>query len=122
MERFTEKFKDGRNILRKGIADIFHNGFGRFFEGAAIDKLAKYEQMEEQGLLLRLPCKIGDKVYEPNRLWNRVLLRDVASIVVSSGGAFYVRNGCGDSFELGVDAFLDEEDAKKTLEKMKDEE
>lgn len=35
MERLTEKFKDGRNILRKGIFDIFYVGFGRFFEEEA---------------------------------------------------------------------------------------
>ena len=28
-----------------------------------IDKLAQYEDLEEQGLLLRLPCKIGATVY-----------------------------------------------------------
>ena len=28
-----------------------------------IDKLAEYEDLEEQGLLLRLPCKVGDTVY-----------------------------------------------------------
>ena len=27
-------------------------------------KLAEYEDLEEQGLLLRLPCKIGDTIYE----------------------------------------------------------
>lgn len=27
-------------------------------------KLAAYEDDEEQGLLLRLPCKVGDKVYQ----------------------------------------------------------
>ena len=26
-------------------------------------KLAEYEDLEEQGLLLRLPCKVGDTVY-----------------------------------------------------------
>jgi len=63
MERFTEKFENGRNILRKGIADIFRTGFGRFFEGDAIDKLAEYEHLEEQGLLLKLPCEVGHTVY-----------------------------------------------------------
>lgn len=29
-----------------------------------IEKLGKYEDAEEQGLLLRLPVAIGDKVYE----------------------------------------------------------
>lgn len=63
MERFTEKFKDGRNILRNGIADIFHIGFGRYFEGEAVDKLSEYEDLEGQGLLLRLSCKVGDTMY-----------------------------------------------------------
>jgi len=31
--------------------------------GNAIRKLAKYEQAEDDGLLLRLPCKVGDTVY-----------------------------------------------------------
>lgn len=26
-------------------------------------KLAEYEQLEEQGLLIKLPCKVGDTVY-----------------------------------------------------------
>lgn len=30
----------------------------------AVNKLAKYEDAEEQGLLLRLPCKVGDTVYK----------------------------------------------------------
>ena len=30
----------------------------------AIQKLAEYESLEEQGLLLRLPCKVGDTIYE----------------------------------------------------------
>lgn len=29
----------------------------------AMEKLAAYEDAEEQGLLLRLPCKVGDTVY-----------------------------------------------------------
>ena len=28
------------------------------------NRLAEYEDMEEQGLLLRLPCKVGDRVYQ----------------------------------------------------------
>ena len=31
--------------------------------GSPTEKLADYEQAEEQGLLLRLPCKVGDKLY-----------------------------------------------------------
>ena len=28
-----------------------------------LDRLADYEEAEEQGLLVRLPCKVGDTVY-----------------------------------------------------------
>lgn len=56
MNRLTEKIEDGRNILRRGISDIFKTGFGRFFDGEAIDRLAEYEDLEEQGKLLKLPC------------------------------------------------------------------
>ena len=31
--------------------------------GAAIDKLAEYENLEEQGRLVILPCKVGDNYF-----------------------------------------------------------
>lgn len=34
---------------------------------AALEKLAKYEDLEEQGKLLKLPCVVGDTVYRINR-------------------------------------------------------
>jgi hypothetical protein len=34
---------------------------------AIYKKLAAYEDAEEQGLLVRLPCKVGDTVYEAER-------------------------------------------------------
>ncbi|MGI5986166.1 MAG: hypothetical protein ACOX7O_09985 [Oscillospiraceae bacterium] len=30
---------------------------------SALEKLAEYKDLEEQGLLIKLPCKIGDTVY-----------------------------------------------------------
>lgn len=33
----------------------------------AMEKLATYEDAEEQGLLLRLPCKVGDTLYRVNK-------------------------------------------------------
>ena len=32
----------------------------------AINRLGEYEDLEEQGLLLRLPCKVGDIIYRVN--------------------------------------------------------
>ena len=33
----------------------------------ALNRLAEYEDMEEQGLLLRLPCKVGDTLWVTGR-------------------------------------------------------
>ena len=33
-------------------------------DGSPTEKLADYEDADEQGLLLRLPCKVGDTIYE----------------------------------------------------------
>ena len=34
------------------------------------NKLAEYEDLEEQSLLLRLPCKVGDTVYIITQVFN----------------------------------------------------
>lgn len=39
--------------------------------GAAIDKLAEYEDAEEQGRLIILPCKIGDVVWALKARWRK---------------------------------------------------
>ena len=36
---------------------------GDSYEGEVIDKLAYYEDLEESGRLVELPCRIGDALY-----------------------------------------------------------
>lgn len=71
MERLTERYVP--NNEKKGIAGI------KVFESenkiplvkvlsgeylySAIEKLATYEDLEEQGLFVRLPCKVGTEVF-----------------------------------------------------------
>lgn len=45
--------------------ECFFNGKEKFNckDKQIYEKLREYEDLEEQGLLLKLPCKIGDKVY-----------------------------------------------------------
>lgn len=45
----------------------------------AAEKLTAYETAEEQGLLLRLPCKIGDKLFSPRK--GSILEQTVESFV-----------------------------------------
>ena len=70
MERLTERFENGQVGVVACGKNCKHDH--RFCENAREDcptfddiyeKLATYEDAEEQGLLLRLPCKVGDKVY-----------------------------------------------------------
>ncbi len=57
MERFTEKLPDGRMVLKeyKHYSEVFSPKYGNFIEGEAVDRLAEYENLEEQEKLLRPP-------------------------------------------------------------------
>jgi hypothetical protein len=51
----------------------------------ALEKLAKYEDLEEQGRLVKLPCKVGDTVYV-------ISMGKIISLVVEEISTFYVKN------------------------------
>lgn len=64
MERLTEKEKYCSEI------DCDYRGRCRIgnncYEKKLYDKLKEYEELEEQGRLIKLPCKIGNIVYHDN--------------------------------------------------------
>ena len=73
MERLTEKI--GNTNCVKGCGSNCKYGFQHCrtedWENCktiddVIDKLAEYEGLEEQGRLIKLPCKVGDVVYRIN--------------------------------------------------------
>lgn len=78
-------------------------------------RLAKYEDLEEQGLILRLPCKVGDTVYT-------ACARGVESGIVSSitimknNICIYDRYGCfiGTSDNI----FLTQSEAEEKLREL----
>lgn len=60
MERLTKTYSDGTH----GAADNLPCGENSYeYKGLLLEALGKYEDAEEQGLLLRLPCEVGDTVY-----------------------------------------------------------
>lgn len=73
MERLTERYKDSivntvlirkcGDKLCKNICDDIEYDCSKCELEKALEKLATYEDLEEQGLLVRLPCKVGDIVY-----------------------------------------------------------
>ncbi len=121
----------------------------RDFEEKICNKLAEYEDMEEQGLLLKLPCKVGDTVklnaccecisILPNTICpfendcdcedcgngtEREFTTTVES-VYNNGFGWYVTLKHFDIeipvFDFGRTIFLTEQEAQSALEKMKGE-
>jgi hypothetical protein len=67
MERLTRRANDGIIGLtacdRNGCMACGYSLVGCDDMDKALEKLEEYEDLEEQGLLLQLPCKVGDKIY-----------------------------------------------------------
>ena len=90
---------------------------------AVYRKLKEYEDLEEQGLLLRLPCKIGTKVY--NITW----WDDVQEKVVVKGKTYYrtihkhkvskSTFGYTDIEEIGKTVFLTKSEAEAKLKELR---
>lgn len=144
MERLTERYVP--NDEKKGITGI------KVFESEnkiplvkvlseeylypAIEKLAIYEDLEEQGLLVRLPCKLKDKLYhfygidlEDNFvdvISDEIIMEVVATEFVIDSYEIAIK--CITDWnspyeylpaaEFGKTVFLTREDAEKKLEEM----
>lgn len=133
MERLTERIK----ILQKDDLIVYTNG--KYKDTipaemtnndirAVLKKLADYEDLEEQGLLVRLPCKVGDIVYVPTR----VLVSEFKITTIFcdiQGTYFYWLFYCGiyertngfSERDIGKTVFLTREEAEKKLEELKNE-
>lgn len=60
MERLTKIYSDGTH----GASDNLPCGENSWdYKNLLIEKLGEYEDLEEQGRLIKLPCKVGDTVY-----------------------------------------------------------
>lgn len=127
MERLTEKLADGRNIIKGHYEEIFNPKYGHFITGEAVYKLAKYEDAEEQGLLLRLPCKVGDTVYSIMPHDNFIMKSTVEEFVFSNIVYVIVRDELFNSrkglsyCEKGKTWFLTKEEADQKLKEMESE-
>lgn len=72
MERLTNRDENGTAFIvldensKEWSVSVEQSSYAHTIECEAVDKLADYEDAEEQGLLLRLPCNVGDVVYYIN--------------------------------------------------------
>ena len=125
MERLT-KWEDGsitynekREIECGEYCDSCSQGAGvcKTVENM-IKKLATYEDLEKQGLLVRLPCPLGTTVYG---ICGTDIRKDVVDGIEYGGNGRYCiwSDKGGWLGELGDLVFLTREEAEKKLEEMK---
>lgn len=138
MERLTQRIEDENTLLTE-VGDIAckcfcdNYTFSGCWEcpvGKAIEKLCDYEDAEELGLLVRLPCKVGDTVYVPTRNFISELRITLISVDTSDGAMYFswmLNDGIYPNldgfsgYELGKTVFLTREEAEKKLEELKNE-
>ena len=112
MERLTRRTETG------GIKYTRHN----IYEEDIVERLAEYEDLEEQSLLLRLPCPIGTIVY--NTTW----WDDITEKVDVDGKTFYrtvhkhkvskSTFSLVDIYDFGKTVFLTKAEAEQKLKEM----
>lgn len=151
MERLTERYKDPiantvlikecGDKLCKNICDDIEYDCSKCGLEKALEKLAAYEDLEEQGLLVRLPCKVGDDVYiipSPSvyglniingyENLNRVYHQHVGSITFADSHWYatsreeykvYSEKVLND-IAFGITWFTDREEAEKKLKEMRE--
>lgn len=101
-------------------------------------KLKEYEDLEEQGRLLKLPCKVGSMFYYPDKEFNIVTPMRLTEIVITFNGLDTITcqynccsfDECGDCFEdyefdnndIGKTVFLTKFEAEAKLKELRGEE
>lgn len=120
MERLTEKigthFQCNDRECMLNYCDRECDKYNRM-----INKLAEYEIAEEKGLLVRLPCKVGDTVYQLDRSNKKVITKKVQEInvyirkTISIQITFETHGMCFHR-EFGTNVFLNKKEAQQALD------
>lgn len=137
MERLTKRGKEGVAYWNGANGVHYSDNQGNIY-GNAITKLAEYEDADEQGFLLRTPCKIGETVWDIDmkipcayRITGFSFGTGEDYIdepVTEKEIVFYYRSSSGiitGSFaisEIGKTIFLTKEEAEAALERMSEKE
>lgn len=62
--RLMKKDKHGKYVSKEHLSILCNTFSSEHRLKAILNKLGEYEDAERQGLLLQLPCKVGDTIYE----------------------------------------------------------
>lgn len=135
MERLTKRYideDDGSKSIGIYTGSIVPEIlFEEEKEYRAMDKLAEYEDLEEQGLFVRLPCKVGDTVYRVNAGAKQPIIpmtvseihflcyKNERAVRFDAIGKEDMGESCYRLEDIGRIVFLTHEEAEKKLEEMK---
>lgn len=126
MERLTKKNGDGDYYYPKCFEKCDGLGASSKCNNCEIttsvcEKLREYEDLEEQGRLIKLPCKVGDVVYYVCN--NRVMSSEVLSVkyhAEAENHGVFIRERLSVDFE-GIPAEIDFNTIGKTVFLTRDE-
>ena len=120
MERLTKTYSDGTHAA----ADNLPCGENSYtYKGLLLEALGKYEDAEEQGLLVRLPVSIGTTVYkfEPSVKETKEYIKTIITRyeIFDDSIWFTFANGLGRNIEdFGKTVFLTQAEAEQKLKEM----
>lgn len=133
MERLTRRLNNNKIVAIKGNSCNYsvHSFDCQISEGrkrlrTALEKLADYEDLEEQGLLMRLPCKVGTEVFcffPGDSHYTKCQIKKIEIRPTIFGKICYfaepvAQRGCSFRYfdnEFGKTIFLTREEAEKKL-------
>ena len=100
--------------------ECFFQDKSKCYEKNIYEKLREYENLEEQGLLLRLPCKVGTKVYAINPIIDYGEVGDESIYyysIIEREFQIYMMMDYG-KLVFGRNVFLTKAEAEKKLKEM----
>lgn len=121
MDRLTWHDKDG-GVFTQEVSEVDYDG-NKIYAGEAINKLAQYEDLEEQGLLDIRPCKVGNELFNivkhgvgldiyENQIHSGVI-EEIRVQIFCNGGIY----SCSLS-DIGKTVFLTKEEAEQKLKEL----
>ena len=122
-ERLTKREKNGQAYFPMCFTPPC-NGEGCkdencIFISDVCEQLAEYEELEEQGLLLRLPCKVGDTVYII--IAKSISKQRVKEIIIDGYGIkFKTKRRVFGLCDVFYTVFLTKEEAEAKLKEMEE--
>lgn len=115
MERLTQKEMDYCEVMV--CSSDYCKKDALCYDYRIYDKLAYYEDLEEQGLLLRLPCKVGEVIYTLGA--TSIETKCIDAVTLGTLGLVVIVDGCYYKFdELNETWFLTRAEAEARLKEL----